>query len=250
MRIWLVLLILPPAGPLLLLLLGLLWKRVRAWLPWLALVLAWLLACEGVTGPLARSWAPSEPLGTTLLKAEAWKGREDAVVLVLGGGVRGGLGPTGGYEPKIETLERLHRGVWWARRLNLKLAFSGGLGTVPEPGQPTEAEVVQHTLHDHYALNPAWLEAAAKDTRENASFSVPLLRQHGQRKVLLVTHALHMPRALAHFRAAAPELEFLPLPLTRVPDARPSGLDFVPSPEGLRLGRYWTYEVMAKAVGH
>lgn len=250
MRAWLIVLVLPPAGPLLLAFLGLLWRRTRAWLPPLALLLAWLLACEGVTGPLARAWAPTEAPGPQLAQAETWKERKDAVVLVLGGGVRSGLGPTGEYEPKTETLERLHRGVWWARRLGLPLAFSGGLGTRPEPGQPTEADVIDRVLNEQYRIKAAWLEPAARDTRENAQFSAPLLRRHGQRKLLLVTHALHMPRALAHLRAADPELEILPVPLTRQGGQAPSGADFVPSLEGLRLGRYWVYEAMARLAGH
>jgi uncharacterized SAM-binding protein YcdF (DUF218 family) len=45
-------------------------------------------------------------------------------------------------------------------------------------------------------------EAASRNTYENAVFSKPLLSEYGLRRVLLVTSALHMRRALATFRTA------------------------------------------------
>jgi len=45
------------------------------------------------------------------------------------------------------------------------------------------------------------LERRSRNTRENAEFSLPLVRQLGVKRVLLVTSALHMPRALAVFQA-------------------------------------------------
>jgi uncharacterized SAM-binding protein YcdF (DUF218 family) len=59
------------------------------------------------------------------------------------------------------------------------------------------------------ALLTAWgvpqeaiiLETASRNTYENAINSKRLLEAHGLHQVLLVTSALHMPRALALFRA-------------------------------------------------
>jgi len=45
-------------------------------------------------------------------------------------------------------------------------------------------------------------EGSSRNTRENASFSRPLVRSLGARRVLLVTSALHMPRALRVFQDA------------------------------------------------
>jgi uncharacterized SAM-binding protein YcdF (DUF218 family) len=44
------------------------------------------------------------------------------------------------------------------------------------------------------------LEGRSRNTRENAANSVALVRQVGAKRVLLVTSALHMPRALAVFQ--------------------------------------------------
>ena len=44
------------------------------------------------------------------------------------------------------------------------------------------------------------LEGRSRNTRENAQLSLALARQVGAKRVLLVTSALHMPRALAVFQ--------------------------------------------------
>ncbi len=45
------------------------------------------------------------------------------------------------------------------------------------------------------------LEGSSRTTEQNARFSAVLLRQHSLQRVLLVTSALHMARALRHFEA-------------------------------------------------
>jgi len=248
MRALLAALLLPPAGPMLLLLLVAfffpagLWRRTSLLL---AAALLWLSACEGVMGPLAQAWAPAH--AQPRLASNGQDGR--TLVLVLGGGVRFGSGPDGGYEPKTETLERLHRGAWWARQFQLPLAFSGGRSPNPDPDQPSEAEVAQRVLREHYGLQLAWSEGRSANTAENARFSAEMLRHRSTQQVILVTHALHMPRALRHFRAAAPEVVFLPAPLSRQPATTWRLTDYLPSAEGVRLGRYLAYEWLAERLG-
>lgn len=251
MRSVLAALLLPPTGFLLLLaVLALirspaLWRRVSLAA---AFLLLWLGGSLGVVVPLAHAWAPAA-VQPTLAMVPAQR-REHTLVLVLGGGVRRGAGPAGEYEPNAETLERLHRGVWWARQFDLPLAFTGGRSPNPQPDQPTEAAAVRRVLAAHYGMLPAWAEDRSSNTAENARFSAEFLRQLGVRRVLLVTHALHMPRAMRHFQAAAPGVEFIPAPLNQTLPATWRLLDFVPSPEGIRMGRYLAYEWLANATGH
>ncbi len=251
MRSVLAALLLPPTGFLLLLALLALakgtarWRRISVGA---AALLLWMAGSQGVVAPLAHAWAPATAQPTqAMARADQ---SEHTLVLVLGGGVRRGGGPAGEYEPNTETLERLHRGVWWARQFGLPLAFTGGRSPNPQADQPTEAAVVQRVLAAHYGLQPVWVEDRSSNTAENARFSVEFLRKRGIRRVLLVTHALHMPRAMRHFHTAAPEVEFIPAPLSQALPSRWALLDFVPSPEGIRLGRYLAYEWLANATGH
>ena len=52
------------------------------------------------------------------------------------------------------------------------------------------------------------LEAASKSTKENAQFTIPLLRAAGAHRVILVTSWYHSRRSLNCFRHYAPDLEF------------------------------------------
>lgn len=251
MKALLTALVLPPGGPLILILLGLLLKR--RWLIGLGLALALLLSTESVVDPLARAYAGSRPAAETLALAQDWRGRNDAVVLVLGAGVRAGAAPDGSYELKPLTAERLQRGLWWSRQLGLPLAFTGGMTQGTELNAPTEAAVVQKFLRERGEAEPIWLENQSRNTRENASLSAALFRKHGGRRLLLVTHALHMPRALKHFRAALPGVEILPAPLSRDPQDGPweaqQLFEWLPSSQAAARGNYLAYEVAAMIAG-
>ncbi len=62
------------------------------------------------------------------------------------------------------------------------------------------------------------LETESTSTRENVLFAAPLVRQHGWRRIALVTNRSHLARALAAARKAMPGVEWVPAP---VPDAGP-----------------------------
>lgn len=48
----------------------------------------------------------------------------------------------------------------------------------------------------------AWLESNSHNTAENAQFGRSLLLEYGINKIVLVTQAYHMPRAVNEFRKA------------------------------------------------
>jgi uncharacterized SAM-binding protein YcdF (DUF218 family) len=56
------------------------------------------------------------------------------------------------------------------------------------------------------------LESRSKTTRENAEFSVSLLRADGVRRAIVVTSWYHSRRALSCFRHYAPEIKFYSKP--------------------------------------
>jgi uncharacterized SAM-binding protein YcdF (DUF218 family) len=48
--------------------------------------------------------------------------------------------------------------------------------------------------------NALWLQKASQNTHEDAVYSLELLKQKGVKRILLVTSAMHMPRAMALFK--------------------------------------------------
>jgi uncharacterized SAM-binding protein YcdF (DUF218 family) len=76
-----------------------------------------------------------------------------------------------------------------------------------------DAEEMQHWLINRGVPEAATqLESESKNTWQNATCSVRILRSMGVKRVILVTSWYHSRRALACFRKAGPEIEFISLP--------------------------------------
>lgn len=124
----------------------------------------------------------------------------DAIV-VLGGG----MAPPATGHPYPDMNHAADR-VWHAARLfragRAPLVFASG-GSDPDVSRLTEADAMRALLLD-LGVPPGRivLEPRSRTTRENADFTAPLLREYRVQRVLLVTSALHMQRALQEFRRA------------------------------------------------
>jgi uncharacterized SAM-binding protein YcdF (DUF218 family) len=148
-----------------------------------------------------------------------------AAVVVLGGGIRGG--PPDWPDPD---LGRASDRVWHAARIYhagkaVRVIVSGG--SMPWAGERrSEADAMVGFLADLGVPPDAiLLEGRSRNTRENALFTAEILRAEGMGRVLLVTSALHMARALATFRAAGI-------------DAVPAATDFEVMPEPTHFIRW------------
>lgn len=185
------------------------------------------------------------------LKADVAAGRKVAIV-ALGAG-RERLAPEYGL-PTLRplTMERLRYAIWLSRQTGAPLGYTGGIGHAAVPG-PTEAEVARRIAQEEFGLTLRWAEDRSRDTRENGRLTVPLLRADGVDKVVIVTHDLHMPRALRAFRdAVAAEgitLEVLPAPagLSSLSDDRFTR--WFPSHEGQLLNWYFWHEKLGWWAG-
>ncbi|MCL6270396.1 YdcF family protein [Sansalvadorimonas sp. 2012CJ34-2] len=126
-------------------------------------------------------------------------------IVILGTGVLGNT-PEYDMEPQPGALltQRLRYGVKLARETGLPVLVSGGTfhGI-------NEAEVMADFMEEH-GVPVKWQEDISKTTRENALGSAQLLNKEGIHKVLLVTHAWHMPRSLMAFKQVA--LDVIPAP--------------------------------------
>jgi uncharacterized SAM-binding protein YcdF (DUF218 family) len=228
-------LVLPPAGPLLLAALGLLllwrgWRRLGQWLLGLGLAALWLLSCNAFALWLNdRLLQP--PVATTATQLRAARVQ---AVLILGGGLNQNVAEYGGsVQPTRETADRIRYGVWLARQLQLPLAFAGGVGWLMAGNQATsEGEMARRFMLEQYGVAPRWVDDRSRDTVENALFASPLLRRDGIERIALVTHAWHMPRALAAFRRMG--LQVVAAPMGYLRPQGPSWHEWLPSPGGLR----------------
>ena len=135
------------------------------------------------------------------------------------------------------TLARVRYGARLHRATGLPILVTGG---TPPIGGVSLAEGMRAALLEDFAIRDVWIEAASATTADNARLSADLLRARGASRVLLVTSAWHMPRAVRAFEAAG--LTVLQAP-TNFDAAEGVGvLSFLPSARALHRSYYGLHE--------
>jgi uncharacterized SAM-binding protein YcdF (DUF218 family) len=246
-------LLLPPAPMLALMFWGA-WRIQRAKrMGWTLVVLGaglqWFASTDVMADALSRTLLKPPPALVVdgLLVGGTDKTR--SAILVLGGGRRESA--ERGDELNGVSIERLRYGVWLAQTTGLPLAFSGGVGTLERPGI-SEGALAQRAVAQEFGHTLRWVEAQSTSTRENAQLAYPMLRQDGVRLIVLVTHQVHMPRALLHFRRVrdatgeSQQVELIAAPVaTRVDRSGSILSDWLPSSCGVVRVRQALLEVLA-----
>jgi uncharacterized SAM-binding protein YcdF (DUF218 family) len=212
--------ILPPAGPLLLAIIGVFLIKRRPALARACLILGlgslWLLSTPVVSGALAGLAEHYPPLD---LRSTAGA---QAIVILGGGGQRAFAPEYGGPAADPYLLERLSYGAYIARKTGLPILVTGFR---------IEASAMRDTLLRNFDMSARWVDDQAYDTFENARNSVRLLKADGVNRIVLVTHATHMWRSVHEFTAAG--IEVVPAP-AGILDQRYSDVSrYVPSAEAL-----------------
>jgi len=119
---------------------------------------------------------------------------------------------------------------------------SGGALT---PSIKPVGELMRDALAVEFRVPVRWTEAASRTTAENASLSAAILRPAGVTRVLLVTHAWHMPRAVAAFERAGFAVIAAPTRATSAPEWRVE--NFLPSAGALQRSNYALHEWLGLA---
>jgi uncharacterized SAM-binding protein YcdF (DUF218 family) len=182
----------PPTSLVLLALAGLWAARHRPRLGGAVCALA-LLALVALSTPLA-GLALAAELEPEPLRDPQAAGAQ--AIVILGGGRAYGAPEFGGETLSRDTLQRVRYGAVLARATGLPLLVAGGL---PGRGTRAEADLMREALAREFGVPVRWAEAASTTTRDNARLSAKLLRPAGIERILLVTHAVHMPRARGNF---------------------------------------------------
>lgn len=201
--------------------------------PYIAGALRMQLQAYGALTPaeLGRVVAESRPQAIVVLSADRYKEAPEY----------------GGDTVGDATLERIRYGAFLQRQTGLPLLVSGG--HVLDSTGESLAAVMEESLKRDFGIAEVWVEDRSRTTAENAIYSQQLLQARGIERVLLVTHAYHMPRAVAIFEKSGLTVVAAPtrLILEREGDA-PAYFDWLPNAGALQgsyialhelTGRLW-----------
>jgi uncharacterized SAM-binding protein YcdF (DUF218 family) len=228
-------LILPPAGPLLLAIIGTLLLRRRPRLGRVLLAVGlgslWLLSLPVVADALTRMVQHYPPLDL----AQATQAQ--AIVILGGGGQRAYAPEYGGPAADPLLLERLAYGAYVAQHSGLPILVTGN---------GIEARAMRATLVRNFAIEPRWVEDRAYDTFENASNSAQMLHADGVQRIVLVTSADHLWRSAQEFSAAG--LQVTPAPADVWAPRDPGLLGYLPDAQALLRSHLAVYELVGEPV--
>ena len=226
--------LLPPLLLVLLLTAGLIFHRRR---PRLAMSLIFLstaalytLSTPWMGGLLLRTLEISRPITITDMHAAE-------AIVVLGGGRRIASAEYGGDTLNGISLERLRYAAHLHRRSGLPILVTGGK---PGGGTLAEGRIMQQVLLSEYGIASRWVEDAALTTWDNAHLSARHLKSNQIQRIVLVTHAWHLRRALPLFEAQG--LSVAPAGIQFSSARIDSILDCLPTPAGLRDSTFALHE--------
>ena len=246
MRALLKLLVLPPGVLFVLAALG--WtvrrrfKRTGRWMLLADLALAYALCT-----PLAAAWLMSSLERSPALELE--RARSADAIVVLSADVEtdareyAALGAGSAADTVGElTLVRLRYAAALQRATGLPLLVTGG--TFQRAAEPV-GELMRRVLEDELGVPVTWVEDCAQTTWQNAALSRRLLPSE-VRRVVLVTHAWHMPRAKGAFEKVGFEVLAGPTDFRARP--RLELAELVPSSRALRESAFAVHEWLGRAA--
>lgn len=135
------------------------------------------------------------------------------------------------------TLSRLRYGARLHRATGLPILVTGGR---PPIGGVSLAEAMRLSLLEDFAIRDVWVEDASATTADNARLSANVLRARGASRVVLVTSAWHMPRAIRAFEAAG--VSVIPAPTNFETVDGAGVLSLLPSARALHRSYYGMHE--------
>ena len=232
-------LILPPTSLLILAIIGLLNRKQRYGLLLLSvsLLLLFLLSLPVVVN----QWAHRLELFLPLQTKQVQLFNPQAIVVISGGAIKGAVEYQSPVTINTRTLLRVRYAAKLAKEMSLPILVSGGC--VLEAETVAEADLMADVLINEFKTPVAWREQNSQNTAENAIFSRRLLQEHAINKIILVTQAYHMPRAVNEFRKVG--FDVLPAPTTFIGlNVELSVFDFLPSSTALMNSYLLAHETL------
>jgi uncharacterized SAM-binding protein YcdF (DUF218 family) len=228
-------LVLPPSGPLILALLGLVLLKVRPRLARACLIAGiaslWLLSTPVVSDALTRIVELYPPLDLRLAA------NAQAIVILGGGGQRARAPEYQGPAAEPFLLERLSYGAYLAKITGLPVLVTGF---------SLEARAMHDTLQRNFGIETRWVDDNAYDTFQNARNSARVLNAESVHRIILVTRATHMRRSVQEFTDAG--FEVVPAPVGILASRDFGMLHYVPNADALMRSQMAIYELIGEPV--
>lgn len=211
--------------------------RLSMFLLWSAVTLLYFcstpLAGRALAGVLEQRYPP--------LDLDAPLAPEVAAIVVLGCDRYANAPEYGRDEVSACTLVRVRYAAELHARSGLPVLLSGGR---PMGEAESEAQLMDRVMADRFGVKARWLEPDSRNTAENAAGSAALMRAANVKRIALVTHAMHMPRAVRSFRRQGLEPVPAPTQYYSVADHRPAWFAVLPSAGALLLSSMAIYELL------
>lgn len=228
--------LLPPLNALIVAVIGiLLWHKrppIARILLTASVALLWLLSTPYFAEMLLHQLEGEPPVTHTQ------KNVADAIV-VLGGGSYFGAPEYGEDTVSASSLQRLRYAAKLYRETGKPILVTGGK---PVGNSISEARQMKQVLEQEFKVPVQWVEEESDNTLENAQLSFAMLKKSGIKRIYLVSHAWHMPRALPAFHAAG--FEVIPAPTAYTTRYQTSLLTFIPNATALRDSKIFVHELI------
>lgn len=236
--------LLPPGGNLFALLISLGVPRRQRWLRGglfaTALLSLWLCCTPWFAGMLAAGLETYPALDRTAPHGAG-------AIVVLGGGRDTHAREYEGSDTlRADTLVRVRYGAVLARALGLPVAVTGG--TVLDSDARPVGVIMGEVLEQEFNVPVDWVEASSRNTAENAARLAEML---SVQRIVLVTHASHMRRAVAVFERAGFAVVPAPTAFIHGTGSEPTGVpdvfNWLPSASALSATRAVLHEWLGLA---
>jgi uncharacterized SAM-binding protein YcdF (DUF218 family) len=133
-------------------------------------------------------------------------------ILVLSGGISARIPP----RPTLEVMEAgdriLHAANLFRQGKAPSVICTGDVATGGLALRPAAEDMADFLETLGVPRSAVVKETRSRNTHEHACRLLPVFRERGDKRVLLVTSAMHMPRAFGTFRRRCPGVEFVPAP--------------------------------------
>lgn len=172
---------------------------------------------------------------------------DEQAIVILSAGIERDAYEYDGPTLDSNSLARVRYGAYLQRKSKLPILVTGGdLGLLAARWYKDHsvADLMAATLRDEFQATVQWVEPKAVNTHDNARFSATMLKPEGIERIILVTHAWHMPRSVQVFEKAGFAVTPAPIEFRK---PRLTGIgQWAPSTEALHRSFYAFHELIGQ----